>query len=630
MRLAGFLLLLLMLALAAGFAMWPAGDPLEELGLEPGHSSQTVGTKGELQPRAMSASSEATQAGAASSAQRSAAFSFTGHAEDWLASEVVVGARLDFRTRDGHASAVSASDGHFDVRLEPALVEDVEVGAPEGYWTFAHGFEERSPEPHYLARFAPLTHGPFHARLVDSITREPLPEYVVRVQGEDDWSETLRTDAEGILRTQVLYTKGKLTLYTTEEEFGEEQGGHFLARTDFAPAGAHPSLATIAIDSGPTYRLIIDKPAELKLGSLRTYLVDAEWVDDLQREHDFGQELRAGSPTWVRFNENYSWVEDGHLVLLGPGGRWRGVVQVDTEPGLHADPVHVRVESMARLLGVVLSATGEGVARADVELNAVGGEADSDRGGVSRWALSNGRGNFAFEGLPPGPYTLSIRHQTQGALTTPVDLAVNSRDRREFKLDPFSVGGDIEGTVRSRSGEFHGPTTVFLTPIESGDEPAPPPRTQRLRWAREGAEHVARFKFIGVADAKYRIRILARGAPFLTTPARLELTPPSSNADFEIDDENAVYYLSFNPLDDSTGGWLRDVHLNVSGATGEELYSGPTGGWRRASARPFAEDEKLSWELRKPGYVTARGDRSAFKGFKGSTWQFATVRLRRN
>ena len=619
---------LLVITLVAGAlgAWWALRPPQSSSpgGLSPDLRQQGVepATAG---PRGSTHTPSTAAPGVSGHEDRSDARTLRGRAEDWWTGEGIEGVRLLFQTDREPVEVSSGPGGEF---LSPPRARGaelaVEVHPPEGYWTVDHGPTAASGAQLYRVRLAPLTHGPLRVQLLDVLTGEPLPDYVAQLRSEDGWSQVVQTDGEGRVRTEVLFAEGPIDLWSTEEERGVGYGDDALGRIEFRPAGASPAPRAVSIESGPTYWLELELPSGLDASKLSAYIESADWIDQVELEFSPGQQLRRGDRPWVRFPEDMSWKSEPRLLLLGPGGRWKGVAEIDASPGRHTAPVYIRVDRQAQLLGTVLDARGEAVARAEVELTADGAEEAL----TSRWTQTNGRGNFSLEGLSPGSYSLSLRHVTAGALAERVQIREDDEERREFRLEPFHAAGDLSGVVRSTSGEFTRSAQVVLRPRSADSEEFLPRRSQRLSWELEGAEYVARFRFSQVALAEYEVTILAPRSPYLVEPAELLATPPDSGLELVIRDEREVFSLTFLPLDADTGRWLGDTQLQLRGAGGKELYSGPTSGW--SSSTPFGEDAVLSWRLSKDGYVTERGDRRAFTGRLGATAQQAVVRLRRH
>ncbi|MCB9916426.1 MAG: carboxypeptidase regulatory-like domain-containing protein [Planctomycetes bacterium] len=583
----------------------PAADAAAEIALAPAGAARD------------GASAARTVAGAA------AGRGFDGRAEDWLGGGGLAGAGFVFVTDAGAIHAVSDAQGDFAIDCAPSALTEVRVTPPAEHWTLEHGFVEREDGPLYRARFAPLTHGPLLARLVDASTGEALPEYVVRVAGSEGWSEVLVSDAAGLARSAVLFPAGVLAFHATVEERGETAFDDLLATAEFQPRGAEPEALRVGLPSGPTYTLQLELPATLSSDRLSAHLVEGVRAWDLDAEIEVGQPLRGGATPWVRFAWNASWMDEARLVLLGPGGRWRGEAPVDTSPGRHREPVHIRVEAMAALRGRVLDAEGAPVARAELELD--GGDA---RAPQSRWTETNGRGMFTLEGLPEGSYVLTAVHDVAGSLTTRVDVSLVDGERRDFTLDPYAVGGEVTGTVRSLSGEFDAIGFVYLQPLQEPGEKPLPRRRQELRWERVGVDYVAAFRFRSVARARYSLGLSLPGSPYLAEPETCEVTPPSLAHEFLVRDDKEFHRLSFYPVDAGTGEYLRDVHLVMKDAQGEETYSGPLSHWY--GSRLYAEDEVLTWTLTKSGYLVASGNRRAFDGEAYYNRRTAIVRMWRN
>lgn len=584
------------------------GDPLPA----EGHSREGA-LAGDLQSaRPPAARSETSADG------RGAALPLRVRAEHYLGGEGLPGARFELSS-DGQllASATTGPDGRATLPARGSTQADVEP--PAGYWVQRLLERETAAGPLLVARLAPDTHGPLRALLVDAAAGDPLPAYILRLASPEGWTETLESDAEGRLESQVLFPAGTLELRSTEEECGHERGGWTLARIDFQPAGAEPPLLRIPIEVGPIYELSLRGWEGRPLAHLSAHLISEDWAWEIDAEVDPGARVREGERPWVRFSEDLSWLDSPRLVLLGPNGRWRGVASVDAGSGRHPSPVPITLERLATVRARVLDGKGAELARAELELEGL------MPGGLLRWGSSNGRGRVAFEGLPAGSYALRAVHPTGGSLETRLDLGLGQELERELVLEPYEDGGEVSGVVRSESGTFAGTCVAILTPRgESGA----PRRTQSLGWQRVGGSLEARFRFLAVAREDYELRLALPRDAYEVSPALLELSPPELGADFVIEDSREVFRLTFYPVDATTGRWLGEAHLVVRGEGGALLYEGTASGWE--SPRAFAEEEELTWRLSKPGYITERGDRAAFTARGRAHLRTAVVRLRRN
>ncbi len=514
------------------------------------------------------------------------------------------------------ARATSNAEGRFRVELPPGGFDEVRVDPPAGWWCVSRELKEDG----YRVRLAPGKLGPLRGLLLDEVTHEPVPHYVVRVVGAGDWSETVESDAEGRFQTGVLFARGLLQIFGGAEEFGGLWSGQRLARHEHVPAGAAPPRAPIPIPIGPTYSLRLEKPASLALSELRAYLTGAAWLEEASEAVGDSSRVRPAELPWVRFQEADPWLEEPQLVVTDTGGRWFGHAAVDASPGIHKEPVTIELQPMLRLRGRVFDAEGEPVARARVEFS----PAEHGVRGAVRETTSNGRGLFIIESLRPGRYQVFARHSRAGMARETVELSEQGPEEVAVHLEPYLVAGDVSGVVRSLSGEFRGPTSLHLSPQgpSEGDLPA---RSLRLQWERAGTDFQAPFRFEGVAHGQYELLITIRGASFDVEPVRQEFAPPRAGLEILVRDDKPRRRPRFMVLDAATGAWLHEARVRVLDEQGRLAYEGS--GVDGNAGRMFAKDEPFQWKVTHPGYHPAYGDRAAFDELSRESRYHAVVRL---
>gem|GEM_PF-3588694 len=515
------------------------------------------------------------------------------------------------------ATTRSEADGAFALEI-PTEFARIELAPGQGRWLVER--EERGDE--HLLRLAPRDLGPFRGRLVDAATDEPLPDYVVELVDARGWRRTLCSDGRGRLELSGLFARGPIEFRGCAEELGPERARRLLAVHEHRPAGASPPSVSIALPSGPTYRLRLEMPPGLTPTDLRASIAPRSWT--LERVADYAETfpLRAGDPPWVRFPLEVVRAQEAQLVVTDAARRWSGQSPVEAGPGLHPSPVPLRLERRAYLRGRVVDDSGEAVPRAQVELARVG---DSTSDGPRR-TDSNGLGTFHFEGLEAGRYELFARHRRSGLGRLALEVGTETSEPVVLRLEAHDLAGDVAGLARSLSGSFRGPVLIELLPLGSTAELVPR-RRLRPRWEEHGGAWEAPFRFEGVPRGRYELRSTAEEVEFVVEPRARELSPPAEGLDLLVRDDLPRYRLGLLVVDADSGRWIHGAQLRIVDAAGELAFEGTATHW--GPPRRFADGEDFSWVLEHPGHVSQSGDRAAFDRRTTGHAHFAIFRLER-
>lgn len=531
----------------------------------------------------------------------------------------VPGVRVRFLA-EGQPLAAGRSDeqGRLAVVLE-APADEVLVEPPPGWWCVRHG----SKAGGYEVRLASSNRGPLRATLIDAATAEPIPEYVLVVRDGEGWSETLQSDAHGLLVGRTLFGPTTLALITAPEEFGASWVRPYrLALHEHRPQGATPPTARIAITVGPTYQLALDNPGEVPLADLRAYLTFEAWKHEVVDNRARAHAVRPGEAPWVRFPRSHRWSDPPYLVVADTGKRWVGHVRVESWEGRHEGLLPVKLERVVRVRGHVVDAEGNNVSRAQVELQPVGAS-----GAAPRRGTSNGPGNFFIDAVTPGSYELLVRHTTAGRARLRIEVDPANEELIDVVLEPFAFAGDISGVVRSLSGEFEGTLNLVLVPTEDADEDLAVRRIG-LRWEEENGERLGRFRFETVADGTYELHATVRGRSYEVLPEIQALTPPREGLELVVRDDVERRQLHFLAVDEETADYLEGAHLRLVDSTGAIVFDGDPGELRELPR--FAEGEAFEWKLEVEGYVPLSGDRRAFEELAGGSSMFAVIGMKRD
>lgn len=510
------------------------------------------------------------------------------------------------------AEAQSGEDGLFELAVEPRTDSRVEAEAPAGFWIVEPSIV---PKAHHWAGapleivLAPADLAPFRGRALDSVTGDPVPRFVMRIFGVESAYETVQTDDGGAFVTEGLFPAGVVRVQWNAPGFsswipiGESEHAH-------RPHVGHSVAATIRVHVGPTYRLRLKKPPEIGIEHLGARLVPGDQVDDPPPGEAEDERIEPGDPPWVRFPPHAE-IESSSawLVVRTHGGAYEGRARVATTTGIQPTPVEIRLEALATIRGTVVDASEVPVAGAEVRLVCLDG-ASSSRGP----ALCAGTGLFLFEGVPPGDYALNAVDRAAGSAALKVTLQPGEEQRPLIRLEPYPIGGDVEGIVRSTTGRYQRGATLTLRPTDAALQALT--RHAAAEWMEEGGGVVGRFRFQDVPRGSYVLTATLGLAPFLLEPEELAVAPPAAGLEFLVRDEEEALRIGIVVVDAGTGAVVEDALLCVTDASGAVLFDGPIDDW--PARRKIPVSHPFVWSVRAAGRSEAHGDRSELRARSGS------------
>jgi hypothetical protein len=516
--------------------------------------------------------------------------------------EGIPGTRVTFLSSGARVGSSESDDGgDFQLRLSGPSFDEVQIDPPKGWWCVKHGIKGEE----YQVRLARDDVSPLRAKLVDRVSGDPLPFYTVKLQGPEGWDEILSSDEKGLLESETLFAAGEIILSATEEEFGAFRPRTALAVHAHKPSGAAPPVVSIPVTGGATYYIALENPAKIPLHMLGASL-SHPW--NLEDGESFGGNVRGarihpGKYPWTRTHWSLPNSQKPHLVVEDFAGRWRGYAPVDSSPGVHQTPVSIRLEPRIRLSGHVFNAQGEPVQGAQVQLlNAEDGEYVN---GVATSVL----GLYVLEGIKPGAYRLTALGVMDGRAEMEFPVAGAEPLVQDLHLEPYLVGGDVEGRVRSLSGAYKNQTVVSLKPVDTASKL--PTRWATVVWEEVGPVVEGHYKFADVAAGEYGIR-LARVWVFDVQQDAVTVRAGAGGVDFVVCDDVRRYPKRFKAVDKTTGEPLPDAMLRLAAAAGEMLYEGTLAGYTEPIF--LAQGEDFTWLIRHDGYESQSGTRATYEG----------------
>ncbi len=518
--------------------------------------------------------------------------------------EGVPGVRLTFLTgKQPAGSAVSDEKGQFRLSVGLEELDDVHVEPPAGWWCVKHGPKRGV----YQVRLAKDDVSPLRAKLVDRWKGDALPEFTVKLVGPNGWEEVQSSDEQGLIQSETLFESGVISVRETTEEFGEGMGGRELASHAHTAAGAEPQLASIVLDGGATYFMDLDNPGGVPLSQLRANLTTLSYIENGfgQSMAEFGTILHPGKSPWVRMHWQVPKSQVPVLLVEDLVGRWRGYATVEHGIGVHQTPVMIRLESRIRVSGHVYGANGEPVQDALVQFDL------AQSRGFHCSMRTSVLGLYVFDGVPPGTYEVQAHEEKSGRAE--LELIVSGTDPLEqnIRLEPYDVGGDVSGTVRSLSGTFKERSWVNLVPLNNVQQL--PNRVGFIVWSEVGGVMEGRYKIEALAAGEYRFDFYFR-SDYDFEPHNVIRRASAGGTDFLVRDDVERYGVSIYPMDEALSGRFMDANLRLVDVAGNVLYDGLASGYGRP--RCLAEGEEFSWSIQLDGYQPQSGGREAYEALE--------------
>ena len=494
------------------------------------------------------------------------------------------------------------------------------------------------------------------ARVLDAETLEPVPHFALVLTGPDGGQHALVSGAGGALELSAEMGPGsyEVHLFDTEHRIPSSFVVHgewherTVPKTNVVFSDG-PDGTPIEVRVGPTYHLDLELPAGYSAHDFRAQLAMlGRCRFRTERWEQHVGPLRVGSAgPWVRLGELELDFLGGEppweLSVRSRDDRWQGRAEVRTIRGVHPGRIPIALELTAGLRGTVSDSRGP--VTTDVSLKLQG--ADGDHVCVAVHDTDE-LGQYAIAALDPGPYRLHVSSPRHGGRELELLLEGGRETELDVVLDALPEGGAVHGRLSSRTGTFHSPVAVVLTPargLESGGE-----LFANVAWEPAPSEegYVASFGFDDVPRGEYEVAILSIRDQLNWTFSERTISPPAevslvcqdlaprSDLGFrvldlergELIDRYAVVFrcgdgpvIRLSPQDAKTGQGSTPTWTVGAAGLVWSYVSGP------APIRAFPEGGAIVWCVRAEGYEPVFGDERAFPP-EGAV-RLAEVALRR-
>ncbi len=414
---------------------------------------------------------------------------------------------------DGALAGETASDeaGRFALDVPPLRALRVRVICPYGWIplnaprTIEPDAEGEYEEVEIRVRMAGFS--ALHLQLVDELTREPVPHYLVRVGTRDGSRVDLWSDAGGVLMSEQSHPESTLLLFGYDSRHGDARESNALWYREFAhqPKFADEPPELLPIPVGPTYRLELDAPRDAPLERL------AAFVSGFAPSHVGAHSLewpnvayvRSQDGLWVRFSPHiFQRERPGFLTLLSADGRWWGESAVSTGIGIDPRTTRVRLERRARILGRAVDRSGAGLANVGVALFGADRAGQFSELGAAK---SSGNGLFEFTHLTGGRYV--VRAASAQVRAARMELMLSGHEDLEFDfvLD-LAAATSLLGVVHAPDTLEHVDSIhVSLRALHGHGEA----RATTLALASGEGRRRASFEFEAVAPGVYNLEAQA-------------------------------------------------------------------------------------------------------------------------
>lgn len=505
---------------------------------------------------------------------------------------------------------------------------------------------------------------PLRGRLVDKLTGEALPDFVLGIRGplsesipllgkeEDRFTLGIKLPPKHVERV----TTDSAGRFTTRQSF--EPGRLEFALHDLVDARQHPAAAGVfehthspevvrrseeqvfEVSVGPTYRIDVTLPegtredeffatipSGLEAGNPVMHRTVAEdpgsplglfYGSSSSRSDSLAPRtpLRSGQPRWVRFRapvlSKHLTGELPELHLRSSDGLWAGAAAIDSVRGVQLEPVRIELTHRGTIEGSILNSEGKPQPSSWVQLSR------DDQ--VIEGQGADARGGFLFRWLAPGEYQVVITNERYVEWTASVTVTAGDSTRIDVALVSAGRLGTIAGALRSRTGR-HRSKGGILT-LTSKDDPAFA-LLKTARYRKRSGDYEAAFSFEDVPVGRYELRLDPldnRRWSALT----LEVSAPATGVDFWCEDEAATFELAFRVLAARTDAPLESPWTIVwmgDPAADRRLDTN----WESGTYLGVPEGVPMRWLVSAPGCRPVWGDETAFTS-AGAT-RVAEVRL---
>lgn len=439
--------------------------------------------------------------------------------------------------------------------------------------------------------------------VLDDRTREPLPEYWLRLRDATGRTEDVATDASG-----RFTTKAELALGTLDIRLHDAPGRR---RDSSRVEREHPGNATAPLElsvlCGPTFTLAFDPPAIAE--SELTARMTSQGRDARSTPY---VPVRRGSTRWVRLPPLFANLEQGAtLEVRAEDGLWMGSAEVVRTQGVERGVVLVRGTVRGLVRGRVVDDAQQPIERAIVTLEFTGGAEQGSR----RTERTEADGVFRFEYVPAGAATIAVEaFRFVPQLPRVVALTPGAETVEEIALARVPPAGSIRGRITSESGRFDGLVRMSLNATSQNESRSGGPARALVDWIDEGGRKIGVFTFPDLPAGGYRISGAVEAEWYTVTPEweprSVLATPPNDSVAFLLRDGGARADLVFKITASVTGEavdgcWARIAIAPRSERT-RELVSGDVA----VANAPYTT--KVAWCLVKDGYQPVAGDETAF------------------
>lgn len=561
------------------------------------------------------------------------------------------------------AEATTRPDGAFDLPVPERRHRSVEVVSEKWRITPLRvrlDEEQSAGRAELLFQAERIISAPLRGKLLDRITGEPVPEFVLQVRGPRGevkklgaagdpgeleagmtWEfrapprrvENIVSGDDGGFESAAGFEAGWLDLFLVDHESALQSA---IAAHDenaiehehvFDEAGMS-AVAELRIAIGPTYRLDVNLPSGTSVDDFHATFYRPS--SDLRGMHRviagdpgsamalfYGRAmngdalaprapLRGVDPIWVRFrapvlslHARSGSAGDHVLQVQSCDGHWSGNATVSSIEGIYPELVPITLESRGAVEGTVLDGRGKAVPQAWIQLFTSSADPSP-----LREVGADAQGAFAFRWLPEGPYEVVVETDRYEASRTSITIQNGTTEHLEVRLAGGAMG-PVSGILRSRTGQHRSAGIVILQSLDDPDFFL----LKTVTFRKRTGEYTAPFSFEDVPLGNYELRLDPLDNLRWETLS-MTVSPPAEGLEFICEDDTPTFDLELRAIDARTGepieeSWsivwqgdpLENVRLDDDWETG--LYRG------------VPEGVPLRWVVRAGGHRLATGDQTA-------------------
>lgn len=379
--------------------------------------------------------------------------------------------------------------------------------------------------------------------VVDQHTGEPVPAFDLRLR-VDDVQCAVTTDDDGAFIGVEALPPGDLRIGTLGQDSLETVSWQQMQST-------HPETPPIEVAVGPTFRLVLQRPAHVDLATLHARLHETEG-SELEAPNALHTDLRQGPRPWVRFpfaDALVHWPDPLRLRIYDQKGYWTGGATVDRSLGIEPNPVVIELQATGAVKFKLTGVSDHYMKHFHVHVRRTADNHEWLQSVRNKTLPGQAADDSLMRHLTPGQYTWWFR---SGETNRSGSFAVTAGTTQHVVLDVTELRRTFTTTVwiREQSGKLDLKDAFAWISDPTGKDPSFNARAVRREdhgpgaWALELQDIPTHAWTVHVGQGLDRLRF---------SPQRLRVEPGVPPATIEVRDRGQFQPITVRIADAATG-----------------------------------------------------------------------------